>query len=165
MSSFFRFMDTVGDGSGSSALKVDGSSTPVLFKMLGAAGVRTNIVRAIFYIRDGRTGFNASTFGAVAGLTNGLLFGVYDSDDALITDLLDNHPIKSNIEFSQFMYDTNIVAIGTGDSALEARWTFSKSGKPLTLMEGQYLGLTVRDDLTGLVDMCVSVQGNIANNR
>jgi hypothetical protein len=122
--------------------------------------------RLIAYIRD--TGaIDATGFGNGAALTNGILLRVIDgntSPEAVLLDLTDGEPIKQNGHWSRHCYDVQAQTWGTGDEFLSARWTFAKAGSPLVLEPGHKLVATMQDDLSGLNEFTLTVQGFTTKN-
>ena len=74
MSLFYQLMDTVGDGSGSTNMAVDGqTSGPITFKVSPGAGEHIKITRIMLYVLD--TGdFDANKWGNNVDLINGFTF-------------------------------------------------------------------------------------------
>jgi len=126
------------------------------------AGSVAEITRLIGYIED-NANFSAETYGAAAALTNGLTLGVYNSDGTMKYQLTDSHlPVKKNAQWGAYCFDIAYEAFGAGNNMLTWRWTFAKSGKPVYLSQsrGDYIGLTVADTLSTLVDHLMLVQGH-----
>lgn len=157
----FRFLDTVGDGSGSAEANVNGSVTPVVFKMQPAAGEVHQIHRLIVHYRD--TGaFDAEKYGNGIIATNGVLVQILNTaDDSVKTDLTGGLPILVNAHWARLSYDVRIDTYGTGDEYLTARWTFSRSGGPLSISEDEYFAVTIQDDFRNLVDQSYMLQGRV----
>ena len=159
MTPFFRFVDSVGDGTGSKTMNVDGSVTPQVFKLAPLAGQRLRLERGIFFLEDAGN-FTAAGFGAGAALATGVSIEVREaSDDSVRVDLTSGVLIKGNAGFSRYCHDVNYFQFGAGDNFLSARWTWSKAGAPLPIGGDGYLAVTISDDLTGLVDFTLAVQG------
>lgn len=157
----FKFLDTVGDGSGSTSANVNGAITPVVFKMQPAAGEIHQLHRLIIHYRD--TGvFDAEKYGNGIVVTNGVLVQILKkADDSVILDLTGGLPITVNAHWARLSYDVRIDAYGIGDEYLTARWTFSRSGGPISVSDDEYFAVTLRDDFTGLIDQTFMLQGRI----
>lgn len=150
-------------------MNVDGSVTPVRYKLrtLSAlesrSGVQENgllVRRAVIFVED--TGnFQASQFGALPQLTNGIDFAVYDDDDTIRSDLLGGIPIRSNAGWSRYMYDVQYLSFGSGSNYFVCRWTFERAGRPLRVSSDNYIGVQINDDLTGLDEFTVQFQGEL----
>lgn len=156
----YRFLDTVGDGSGNKDASVDGSSTAVRFKYVPEKGERAVINRMIIHYGD-TANWSADEFGNLgAALTNGLLIQVLNQNtDNVVVDLLDGIPVKTNSHWSRVCYDVELDSFGSGLDFLKARWTFSKSGRPVALSDENYASVTVQDNLTGLDELTFMLQG------
>lgn len=154
-----RFMDTVGDGSGSIDLNVNGSVTPVTFKITPAPGEILYMSRLLWYLRD--TGsLDSGGFGNGAALTNGIDFGFYydvglPSEDRYPQQL---EPIKTNGGWAKYCGpDVVTLSFGQGDEILSCRYSFYKdTGLEKTEMPWlagdrlEEFRLIVQDDLTGI---------------
>jgi len=155
-----QYCDEVGDGSGNTNMAVDGSVTPVVFKIKPAAGAMYNIYRLIISIRD--TGsFDSGGWGNSGGspLTNGIqgtLF--YDPVEVPLTA-----PIMSHVDLASVSYDVTHHNFGQGDEFVLFRYTFTKSGNTILLNgdKGDELRFYIQDDLTYLVQQRIHVQGII----
>jgi hypothetical protein len=155
-----RFLDTVGDGSGTKNAIGDYSGAVEEFKIVPGADEIFVINRLIAQIRDNGV-FSASTYGAIAGgLTNGVVIRLKDSGGTKL-DLCDGLPIKTNAEWARVCYDTQLLTWGAGDSFISVRWTFSRSGTQVWLdnSRGDYLSVDLNDDLTTLESQYFLVQG------
>lgn len=160
MGKIYRFLDTVGDGTGTKNANVDGSSTAVTFKYVPNARDRTELHRMIVHIEDAAP-FSADEYGNLgAALTNGMLVQVRkQEDDSTVLDLCDAVPVKSNSQWSRMCYDSSTDSYGAGNDNVKVRWTFSKSGSPQYIQDDEYFCIVVQDDLTGLVEHYFMVQG------
>lgn len=119
------------------------------------------IARIIINLRDAGT-VNADTFGGISALTNGCLVQVLTGVNSVEkVDLLDGLTLKNNGDFARHCYDLNISSATSGDKAVTVRWTFSKSGAPVTLRGGtkDKLVFTTQDTTTGLSEFTVMAQG------
>ena len=151
-----RILDTDGDGTGSTNQAVDGSVTPVTFKVAPAAGETILISRVMFYIED--TGnFDADEWGNGITLTNGVQMkrkknGVTTSFGAAC---------KTTGDLAGMMYDINHFAFGIGNEIVCGRLTFTKFGQFMRLSgnAGDEFQIVIQDDLTGLVNQRVTAQG------
>ena len=155
----YRFLDTVGDGTGDSNANGNYATIPKNFMYTCPADVRyVTINRLIIYIED--TGnFSADGYGALSGLTNGIQVRVEHAGETIL--LTNNKPVKTNLHWGQMCYDTSYISFGSGDNGLTVRWTFGNSGKPIKLYPGESLIVLVRDNLSGLVDHTFFAQGQI----
>ena len=144
-----RFLDTVGDGTGSVDGNVNGSVTPVVLKAV-ASGGKLIVNRLIIHITD--TGaFDASKYGNNITLTNGITVKHMRGVE-VVYDATCQIPVKANGDWSAHCYDVTSLSFGVGDDMLTVRWTFTKDGLPIVLNDGDSFEVTINDDLTGLVD-------------
>lgn len=156
----YRYLDLTGDGTGAKDAAVDGSVTPVKFKIQPPAGRHFILHRLLVYIECSRVGFSADTYGNVAKLANGVLVRIHNAnDDAVVTDLTDGIGVDHNSHWRSLCFDSEPDEYGNGDRAVGVRWTFSKSGQPLSLLDHEYFAVTIQDDLTGLDEQLFMVQG------
>lgn len=159
----FRYLDTIGDGSGTKRAIGDYSVGATQFghnAVGGAATGRVDIHRLMVFIRDSGN-FRADTYGALPTLTNGIEIEVQDRQGKVLVDLTDGVPIKSNAQWSRVCFDSLLQNYGAapGDSYVSVRWTFTRSGSPLALKSGDRFIVKLNDDLTGLIDHTFMVQG------
>ena len=155
----YRTLDTVGDGSGTTNSNVDGSGTPVDFKIVCPGGERYFLTRMMFALTDTSAGVVSTNYGGLSALSNGLDIGVFGDDDVLISSLLGGLPLKTNTDWLRVCFDFESFDFGS-NIGLGARWTFTKDfGRPIVLETGQYLAVTVNDDLEGLLTHYFSIRG------
>ena len=160
---FYRFADTVGDGSGVYDLNGDYSAGGLgltIAKVQPSAGEVLRLERVIWFIRD--TGsFKASGYGAVAGsLTNGIQVRV-QNDGGTLVNLTSQEKIVTNGGIGTYCYDVDVKTWGSGDEMLLARWTFAKAGYPLRLIgdNNERFELVLNDDFSDLVHHAFHLQG------
>ncbi len=142
-------------------MAVDGG-TPVEFSLAPAAGEKYTVHRIIISVQDGGA-WTADKFGSLTALGNGVLMDV-EAGGASVLDLLDGVPITANASWGAFCYDVDLKTWGAGESLLAARWSFDKSGYPLTIDGGQSESLvaTIQDDLSDLTAFRIACQGYIS---
>ena len=160
-SPMYQFLDTVGDATGSFEANVDGSVTPVVFKLKPQNARQAILIhRMIVHIQDAATAFNASNYGGVSTLTNGLTGGIYrESDDSVLSEISGGFTVKSNADWGALCFDAVPLDFGSGSEFFQVRWTFTKAGAPLRIIPGTYFGINVNDDLTGLTRHTFMMQG------
>ena len=159
---FTRHMET---STGLKNMNVNGSTANKQYSVgPPPAGEVWNLWRALVYIQDSGA-FRAEGYGAASstGLTNGLLLKVVGTTGNEVLDLLDGHPIKRNAGWALYCYDADLKSWSVGDEMLVARWTFNNAGVPIVLSSTEKLQMTVRDNLTGLVEQSIVIQGNKDN--
>lgn len=157
----YQFADTVGDGSGTTNMGVDGSGTPVIFKVAPAAGDIYRIARIIVAVRD--TGsFDSGGWGSNGGtpLTEGIYMDIVQ--DSVETPLIAS-PIQSHYDMASMCHDVIHNDWGSGDEFITFRFTFTKAGQYIRLIgdDGDSLMFTINDDLTHLVNQVISAQGYV----
>lgn len=147
-----RFFDDVGDGSGNIHMNINGSITPVEFKITCPPKTIYRIHRVIVQIQDSGT-FDANSYGNKLELTNGVQILTHRPTRVVpYSDITAQLPIRTNAKWGAYSYDTTLLSYGTGDSVLSIRYTVTKDGAHMQLGPGESLILRVNDDLTGLVD-------------
>ena len=157
-----RFMDSVGDGSGSTSCNVDGSSTPQIFRVKPAPGEILYLSRIIWFLEDNGS-IDSGGFGNGAELNNGIEFKfAYDvglPSEGYYPDPT-FFPITKNIHWAAYCYDVQVWTWGSGNQGLGARYTFAKDVNGVTAelpwlsdARKEEFHLIVNDDLSGIVDI------------
>jgi hypothetical protein len=156
-----RQADTVGDGTGSINMNVDGSVTPVVFRIKPPL---TEVYRFAWWMLtiEDSGAFDSSGWGNNGGvpLTNGMLF--QKSINGVVTPLF-NCAIKSHIDLASMVVDFNHHAFGTGNEFVAARWKITDTGQYFRLdgATNDELQIVIRDNLTHLVSQRVRVSGYV----
>ncbi len=161
---FFRYLDTVGDGSGVKNTNLDHSSVQGIYRIAPPAASVFRVTRMIISLEDA-TGFSTAEYGNLGiALANGIGVRIHDGTSTVL-DLMDGIPVKTNGAWGRLCYDVNLSTFGTGNEMLLVRWTFDKSGMPLRLDgdQTQELQVTIDDNLTGLISQYFQVQGYAEN--
>lgn len=156
-----RFMDTVGDGSGSINASVVGSlGTPSQFIIKPEANQILYMSRLLIFIEDSGT-LDSGGFGNGTALTNGIVFLKYryfglPGEFVVQGFQLEQLPIKKNQEFKALCHDEIFSDYGTGTQSLSWRYTFLKDtdGDPIFLQGANQEAYVaeIRDDLTTKCD-------------
>lgn len=155
---FYRFASVSGDGLGSFNMGVNGSVTPVIFKVAPAAGQIIRIARVITSVRD-NANFQAGGWGGqTSPLANGIDV-IWKKGGTLITLMRDK--VKSHYDLSSVSFDSEYHAWGQGDNFFVNRFTFKKGGQYIRLVgdDGDELQFVINDDLSYLIDQRASCQG------
>ena len=153
-----RYLDTVGDGTGTIDLASDYSTVAGSVFIQPPAGKHFVLKRMLVLVQD--TGsFDAAKYGNGVTLTNGIEIEVENATGGVVLDLLDGQPIKENVAWGSFCFDVDVKTWGTGDEFLVARWTFEKSGRDIELTEDDTFSVKASDDLSGLNAQRFLVQG------
>lgn len=165
MGAFFRYMDTVGDGTGTKNFNGDyrdpeGSGPEVAY--FTASQDRTEVHRMIISIED-TSGMQPNEYGNLgAALTNGIEVKLYDHNDVEQIDLTDGVAIVDNSGWAHLCFDVELKSWGNTPAVdlVVVRWTFARSGAPLKLQTGWYLAVEIgADNLSGLTHHQFMIQG------
>lgn len=155
---FFRFLDTVGDGTGTINGNLDYSGAAADLKYI-APGPGVNVARMIITVEDA-TGMRAERYGSLgAALTNGIKLIHLNVDGTDRHDLTNGLPIKTNAQWGAYCYDVELKEWGAGNEFLLVRWTFEKAGSGIHLHPNEALAVRLNDDLRGLVNHNFQIQG------
>lgn len=155
-----RFMDSIGDGTGSINMSVDGSTTNQIFKIQANQGQILQLSRLLIFIQDSGT-LDSGGFGNGSALTNGIIFNTVryagTPEQEILPGFQENQlPIKLNQEFKALCHDAIFSNYGSGSQSLSWRYTFTKdtNGTPIPLNHSlnEEFWVTIRDDLTTKCD-------------
>ena len=152
-----QFMLPLSDSSGSIEMNVDGSVTPVEFKLQPPADENYLVHRAILYIEDSGS-FDSGFWGNGITMANGIDFClVIDGKESTCTPF----PWKMIGDVAAVAYDFDHKKIGAGNEWAASRLSFDKfgDGVPLSGQRGDYLLMRINDDLTGLVRQHLTAEG------
>ena len=159
--SHYQMADTVGDGSGTINAVGDYSSASAEFKVQCGAHEHIQCHRVIVLIEDAGP-MSADDYGGISALTNGVECYVKDRAGAINYRMTDtNFPIKSNLQWSAYCHDVKEINFGSGNDAVSVRWTFAKSGGPVSLKPGWSLNFLCQDNFSGIVTHLFQVQGMV----
>ena len=155
----YRYLDTAGDGSGSKHANVDGTFTPVPFKLTCPLGQKYDLQRMMVYVVD-KGKFKPDRYGVDRVLNIGITCEVQDPVGVQIIDMFDDIPVRVNPDWACICYDVDITdGTASQNNSLAARWTFAETGRRMAIQNGESLVVTIRDDLTALTDHRFFVQG------
>lgn len=155
-----RFLDTVGNGTGTKSATGDYSLGAQDFLIAPGAGQVYSIQRLVVAIEDGAAIADGGVYGALgAALTNGILVAVKDASLTLF-DLTDGVPITTNHAWLA-RCASRVDGFGTGNGLLVVTWDFAAAGAQLRLVgdDGEKLVVTLEDDFSGLVSHTFVAQG------
>ena len=155
----YRYMDSVGDGSGDESFIGDYSSAAEEALLIPASNEIIKVARLIISAED-TSGMTAAKYGNMAALTNGVTIQKKNTT-GVVTDITDGVAIKTNAQYSALCYDADIKTWGQGNELLTARFTLSKSGEPVILNGslGEYLVVNLNDNFDGLISHKFMAQG------
>ena len=152
---FWRFLK---DSNGDTDMNVAGSKeTPIEFSQ---SFVRPSTVeRVTVIVRDMAMSVPTGFF-SIDELANGLWIVSRDADQKVLQDFgTADRPIRTSAGFGALAgvdVESDSVAI---ESCFNVRWTLSKTGMPLGMRNGGDFVVSVRDDLTDLIEFTMMIQG------
>jgi hypothetical protein len=146
---YLSFLDTVGDQTGSIDLAVDGSTTPVEFKLKAQPGYTIQLESVTAFLQDGG-GLAAEGYGGLANLANGTRIELRSASGAVLSDITSQLVIRSNADWIAYAYTINTFNFNAGQSILSLAFNFSANGRPLYLGPGMEYVVIVNDNLTAL---------------
>lgn len=155
MTPLLRFLDTVGDGSGTKNAIGNYSGGATDFSIL--RGTDDIYITDLIVTIEDATGCTADEYGNTgAALTNGI--DINYTRAGTTTDLTDGVPIKTNTQWARLGGEVSIIAGGVNDIVL----VWIKFARSLAL-DNQFAKLAVNcnDDLSGLVSHYFTVRGYI----
>lgn len=144
-----RFLDTVGDGSGSIEADIDGETVPTVFKYSVPEGKILLVDRLVVWIRDFGA-FDAEKYGNGLTLSAGIIGGSVDNKTNVFTPRTTQLPVKSNSDWPAYAFDFTYIPIGTGDNVAVAQYVYENDGAPLVFYGGTGYGIKIADNLSGL---------------
>lgn len=143
-------------------LSVDGSSTRQIFTLTNNSSVSLDVTRIIIQM-DTATTPQFDEFGDLPALTNGCIFRLALSDGTFQN--IGNW--KSNQDMAAYMYDLDLLSAFFGANGVKGRMTFAgqdKHGVTLRIRENEELQFIIQDDLTGLNEFRIMVQGHFVTD-
>lgn len=156
-----RFLDTVGNGTGSIDATGDYSSVAQEFKITPADDEVYCISRLIVHVKDTQ-GIDADSYGNNITLTNGITIKTVDSGGDNEIFVGSSSPIMVNADWGKYCYDVNVLTFGAGNETCVVRWTFSKYGGHGCWLHGfqsESFVITLNDNFTGLLSHGFVVEG------
>lgn len=146
-----RFLDTVGDGSGSIDAAVNGSGTPVDFSYICPAG-RICYVNMLIVgvVTDGK--INSGEYGNVTALTNGVTAWFKEKEGDPLINRTIQLPVKLTTDWQMYSHDLKISNFGVGNETLTVKHDFRTAGAPLIMLPGGQYTIRIADDLSDLVN-------------
>jgi hypothetical protein len=146
-------------------LNVDGSSTPQSFRYTVPAGKVFIWSRSVIHISDTNVEYH-NFAGLGTTLTNGIGVYIKDTNDAILTNFMNGEMLNATVQFAHLAasdFERVQSGIGVDPDLLVLRWSLSKSGFVPYLTAGQYVEFLIQDDLTGLDEFHVVVQGRLVD--
>ena len=155
---FAQFATEAGDGTGSPAAIGDYSGGETDFLVTCPENVLIKMNRVIVQYED-QGNFAGAVYGAGAALTNGIsVLHLNDAGD-IVRDWTSLQRIVANANWTRYCFDRDYLEFGVGNNYFGCRWTFGRSGAPITLRTGQSIAVRLRDDMSFLVDQTFNFQG------
>lgn len=137
-------------------MNVDASST-ITYQYTVPASKTVYLQRVNVSLVDGSMTYGK--FGGLTALTNGIKVEVLDSAGGTLVDFFDGETIKANEDFAPLAGVDAIAEPAAGDDFMPVRWTISKAGDSLRLIEGDVIRFTLQDDLSDLSYFRAMIQG------
>jgi hypothetical protein len=145
---------------GSVEMNVDGSITPVVFEYTVPDGFKFLWERGLFTMSDAAKVMDATEFGPLPALTNGVTAKIVTANGGDHADFTAQFGgFKRNADFTLMAGpDVSKIADGKG---ISIRWTISKAtgGRPMILESGWKIRMEVNDNLTAIDQVRAVVQG------
>jgi hypothetical protein len=132
-------------------------ASPVIYSIAPQAGVVWHITRLLIVMSD-QTAMDDSRFGGITGLTNGVVIRESKTQKMNLTVW------RNNGDFAEDAYDVFYAdKAPAGYFGIRIRWSFTAAGAVLRLdgNSGDSIEAYVQDDLTGLDEFEIKVQGHI----
>ena len=162
MARIFRYLDTVGDGSGEKLATGDYSVTPQEFKIAPEPGEIFSIGTMIISLCDDL--IHAGSYGSMAKgpLDNGIRI-LLKRGTKVALDITENFPIKVVADWARLAFNAELKVWGSGQNNqfLIVRWTYERDGSPVTLSgdRNESLVLVLNDDFSHLTDHRFHIRG------
>ena len=151
---FSRHLTATGYINGTMDVIGDYSTTSIdTFFVKAGADTTLRIEELIMVMADAASGFKAAVYGATGDtLAVGIRIVVFDADTTVIVEITGGHAIVKNADYAMHTYETNKLVWDTPTTAyFTATWDFPEHfGQYIRLTPGQFFGIIVNDDLTGL---------------
>ncbi|MHC4213115.1 MAG: hypothetical protein ACYSWP_07070 [Planctomycetota bacterium] len=158
---FFQFLDTNGNGTGTTnAIGNYASADTIFFTTPQTVHQRYVLNRIMIYIEDAETSISLATYGGATALTDGVVTRVVYRDGSVF-DLSSSLNPKSNSDWARICYDVAISTFPAGNNYVHARWTWGRSGHPIVLNYGDQVQFVMRDNLTDLIIHSFLVHGYV----
>lgn len=151
------------DGSNSPSMRVDGSSVQKVFEYV--IPLTNYFAFAQFNLIMVDTAITPSKFGGQAALANGCLIQVLNAANEVIFDFSPANistPFKANYQF--YHIAGTQIAQSSGQDFVAVSWQSPLLGVLGALSPGDKVRVTVRDNLTGMVQFQASIHGALLAN-
>ena len=152
-----QYVSTNGDGTGTIDMNLQ-NVTPTHYFVEPADNEIYVLERMLVVIIDSAF-TNANTYGAVT-LATGISITLENGDGETLVDFTPVNLTKT-VHWTHLAGVDVDVSDSGGDDGLSIRWTFTKGGEPLIIdgSQDEFLRVTCNDDMRGLVEHRMTVQG------
>ena len=149
----FRFLDTVGDGTGTKEAAADFSVTADDFFIQPGVG-------QVFVLESLTVEITGDKNSLTSPLTNGLTMQVLTSADALVLDLLDGETIQQNSDWKRYGFDVALQEGLVGNKrTVSFRLDLNQAGRPIILTNQEKFNINLNDDFSLLDSQRFFVKG------
>lgn len=148
---FFKFFRN----GASNDMAIEGA--PTMFKVTCPTTGTLDVIRINIVFTAQAMKYNV--FGGGSALSTGITIKLYHPNDEVCYDYLDGETIKSNEDFGSLAGIDAIIGPAAGIQSLAVRWTLEKSGSITKLDQGEYIGINIQDDLSGVTKFTAMLQG------
>ncbi len=145
-----RFLDTIGDGSGTNNF-IGNYATPTKGIIKPGPGEILYINRLLFSVID-NADIKASKYGGDIVLANGILIKHEKQNGTLINNITEGMPIMKNSDYIKYGFNISDISLKEGRKHAHGVLTFSKNGTPIVLQDDEQLAVYFNDNFTGLLD-------------
>lgn len=134
------------------------SVTPADFLYTVPAGKRLTLRRMAISVTDSGA-FEATKYGALPALTNGIHISIHDEDDVQLVNLTPED-IKTNAMLMAIAQGRLTTFAGSSDNTLNTLWELPN----IQMDEGWYIHCELSDNLTGLVQHTIRIEGYLLDS-
>jgi hypothetical protein len=157
----YRFLDTVGDGTGTKTANADYSVTAAKFRIKAPVNKHYVLYTMTVHIED-NAALTLLGYGASVGpLSNGIDVYIADANENDIFNLTDDVKIKSNPQWMRVAGLGVIHNYGGASEHLTLSWDFERSGSALVLRPSQSLVVALNDDFSHLTGHTFFINGHL----
>lgn len=154
----FEFLRLDGTTSGSKEMNIVATvSGAKVFSYIALE--RITVHRLNFVLIDGAIKYG-QFLGIGSALSNGIKVEHRRESGAILKDFLDGETIKKTEHFGWLAGTDSIKEPSAGDDSFPVRWTMARSGEPMEMEAGTDIAVTIRDDLSTVVEMSCMIQGH-----
>ncbi len=156
------------NAAGSVEMNVNGETTevPFFFIVPGAPGAHGELVRLNVLLLASTVA--PADFGSESELTNGLEITTRDVNGLETFDFMDGLGLIKNADWTSLAgVDSapTAAAGGANPDLLAVRWTLMRGGASVELKAGESFRVTVRDDISGIVQLRCKLQGQLHSHQ